>query len=862
MSLTRSFWCFISYRHADNAEPGRQWATWLHQQIETYEVPADLVGTINGRGDVIPERIFPVFRDEDELPADADLASPIFRALDASKFLVVLCSPRALESRYVAEEISYFKKIGRSDRVLAALLHGVPGSQDQECFPKPLRHPVDGAGNLLEDQRAEPIAADFRLADGTEGWTSPEAYRQALAVKGAIAGAEIERLVGDYRRSLEMAKLKIIAGVLGIPLGTLTQRDRAYQLERERRRARIFRRVAAAMAVLTVAALAGGIFAMVKKREAESERRAAMSARDAEAEQRKAAEEARGVAETRRAEADAAKVLAEQRRVLSETRLARSNILLAERLASEGNTAAAADALWDVPERERQWEWGHLLTRAYPEARKFQAVPKEAAAVPQGARLDPTGTRALFWASKPTNHEEFNPGAGILRAVALDVDGELVSREILTTGGLAAVDWSRDGQMLVVDGIVVRIISPDGKNLAEVTCDTAPSSAGFLDAAGKRFAVNLDEGWHLFERHGKSVRQIARLAETCEGERFAGASPDGSLWGTVTSDTGAMIYDRNGEVVAEFPQAWGAELAFADDGAVAITTIDESVTVRLPDGQVKALAPAGDVIRRNTNGITAKWVGRTLFVRTIRALRTWDMNSAEVEHSGTQWDFASDEVSVGMDAGREWAAVSLAKGQIVLFKTREMVAVERLAGHQGLVADLRFGAGDRLSSVGEDGTLRVWFPATGMDIDFEKPIHEVQSESWVSSPEADLGIDPLPGAPGRPYGTRATIAAPDGKRFMTTGDDGLVRIWNPAGPELVLSLTGPAAIGLQLAVSKDGRKFAGQFLTPGNDWNYQQVWSTEPWTREASGLSPGQDWKIAYEAERLKRYKAKWIGDP
>lgn len=862
MSLTRSFWCFISYRHADNAEPGRQWATWLHQQIETYEVPADLVGTTNGRGDVIPERIFPVFRDEDELPADADLASPIFRALDASKFLVVLCSPRAVESRYVAEEISYFKKIGRSDRVLAALLHGVPGSPDQECFPKPLRHPVDGAGILLEDRRAEPIAADFRLADGTEGWTSPEAYRQALAVKGAIAGAEIERLVGDYRRSLEMAKLKIIAGVLGIPLGTLTQRDRAYQLERERRRARIFRRVAAAMAVLTVAAVVGGIFAMVKKREAESERRAAMSARDAEAQQRKAAEEARGVAETRRAEADAAKVLAEQRRVLSETRLARSNILLAERLASEGNTAAAADALWDVPERERQWEWGHLLTRAYPEARKFQAVPKEAAAVPQGARLDPTATRALFWASKPTNHEEFNPGAGILRAVALEVDGELVSREILTTGGLAAVDWSRDGQLLVVDGIVVRIISPDGKNLAEVTCDTAPSSAGFLDAAGKRFAVNLDEGWHLFERHGKSVRQIARLAETCEGERFAGASPDGNLWGTVTSDTGAMIYDRNGEVVAEFPQAWGAELAFAEDGSVAITTIDESVTVRLPDGQLKALAPAGDVIRRNTNGITAKWVGRTLFVRTIRALRTWDMNSAEVEHSGTQWDFASDEVSVGMDAGREWAAVSLAKGQIVLFKTREMVAVERLAGHQGLVADLRFGAGDRLSSVGEDGTLRVWFPATGMDIDFEKPIHEVESESWVSSPEADLGIDPLPGAPGRPYGTRATITAPDGKRFMTTGDDGLVRIWNPAGPELVLSLTGPAAIGLQLAVSKDGRKLAGQFLTPGNDWNYQQVWSTEPWTREASGLSPGQDWKIAYEAERLKRYKAKWIGDP
>jgi MTH538 TIR-like domain (DUF1863) len=92
----RTYWCFISYRHADNKEPGRQWATWLHQAIETYEVPEDLVGTVNDRGDTFPARIFPVFRDEEELPVNADLASPIYRALDASKFLVVICSPRAV----------------------------------------------------------------------------------------------------------------------------------------------------------------------------------------------------------------------------------------------------------------------------------------------------------------------------------------------------------------------------------------------------------------------------------------------------------------------------------------------------------------------------------------------------------------------------------------------------------------------------------------------------------------------------------------------------------------------------------------------------------------------------------------------
>lgn len=40
---------FISYRHADNKVLGRQWATWLHHAIETYEVPTDLVGKRTAR---------------------------------------------------------------------------------------------------------------------------------------------------------------------------------------------------------------------------------------------------------------------------------------------------------------------------------------------------------------------------------------------------------------------------------------------------------------------------------------------------------------------------------------------------------------------------------------------------------------------------------------------------------------------------------------------------------------------------------------------------------------------------------------------------------------------------------------------
>ena len=54
--------------------------------------------------------------------------------------------------------------------------------------------------------------------------------------------AEIGLLTRDYEQRLELAKLKVVAGALGLPLGELTQRDRNYQLQKGRLRARAFSR--------------------------------------------------------------------------------------------------------------------------------------------------------------------------------------------------------------------------------------------------------------------------------------------------------------------------------------------------------------------------------------------------------------------------------------------------------------------------------------------------------------------------------------------------------------------------------------------------------------------------------------------
>ena len=80
----REYWCFISYRHLDNREEGRQWASWLHHELETYRIPSDLAGRPNRDGEIIPASIFPVFRDEEEL-SSGNLTEKIYRALTPEK---------------------------------------------------------------------------------------------------------------------------------------------------------------------------------------------------------------------------------------------------------------------------------------------------------------------------------------------------------------------------------------------------------------------------------------------------------------------------------------------------------------------------------------------------------------------------------------------------------------------------------------------------------------------------------------------------------------------------------------------------------------------------------------------------------
>ena len=94
---------FLSYSHRDKA-----WGQWLHSALESYRIDKDLVGRETFAGPV-PKTLRPIFRDREDFSAGHSLTEQTLAALEASQFLIVICSPAAAQSQYVNEEIRRFK---------------------------------------------------------------------------------------------------------------------------------------------------------------------------------------------------------------------------------------------------------------------------------------------------------------------------------------------------------------------------------------------------------------------------------------------------------------------------------------------------------------------------------------------------------------------------------------------------------------------------------------------------------------------------------------------------------------------------------------------------------------------------------
>lgn len=220
--ISNEYNAFISYRHQS---PDQEIAKRLHTLIENYHIPSFLKKTLG------INKMGRVFRDQEELPLSSDLGEDIRTALRNSEWLICICSPRYLESKWCLEELEYFISLGRRDRILAILVEGEP----TDSFPYSLRFETI-SGKEVE---REPLAADVR----------------ALTVN-------------DSLKKLNNEKLRILAPMLGVNYDDLKQRDRS-------RKSRITFTVAASVILLLATFLT---YVVIKNKQISNERNSALIA--------------------------------------------------------------------------------------------------------------------------------------------------------------------------------------------------------------------------------------------------------------------------------------------------------------------------------------------------------------------------------------------------------------------------------------------------------------------------------------------------------------------------------------------------------------------------------------------------------
>ena len=127
-----TYYAFISYQRKDE-----KWAKWLQRKLENYKLP---VANAKDAADKKSKYIRPVFRDKTDLTA-GPLPDALKEALQQSRYLIVICSPNAVESPWVNEEIETFTKAGRTEYVIPFIVDGEPYSKDgaKECFPDAIK---------------------------------------------------------------------------------------------------------------------------------------------------------------------------------------------------------------------------------------------------------------------------------------------------------------------------------------------------------------------------------------------------------------------------------------------------------------------------------------------------------------------------------------------------------------------------------------------------------------------------------------------------------------------------------------------------------------------------------------------------
>ncbi len=178
---------FISYNHRDV-----KWAKWLQKKLEWYRLPTEIHNEFSDS-----RYIRPVFRDRDTLTSGV-LNDELRAHLEASQFLVVLCSPNSARSEWVSDEVKAFIEMGRVDRIVPFIIDGSP----QDYSNADIRQPLMG--------ECFPLAL--------RQWNTDHPDRNLLGIA----------VTDDGQTDKQKSFIRLVAYLLGLDFDTLWQRHKRY----------------------------------------------------------------------------------------------------------------------------------------------------------------------------------------------------------------------------------------------------------------------------------------------------------------------------------------------------------------------------------------------------------------------------------------------------------------------------------------------------------------------------------------------------------------------------------------------------------------------------------------------------------
>ncbi len=794
------YWAFISYSHRD-----RRWGDWLHRALETYRVPARLTRQA-GRDGALPRRIMPVFRDREELPTASNLGEAINQALKDSRYLIVICSPAAAHSIWVNEEVRSFKRMGRSDRIMCLVVDGEPnatdsGAPEREAFCPALRYTVAGDGTLTQI-RTEPLAADVREI----GTTFLASLLQPL----------LTRLDLRYRGYwLREARLKLIAGILGVDFDQLWQRER---------RRSFWRRVQATAVVVVMAAAAYGVW--WKLAEAESLELASKALELIKDERNDEALKVLLNAVPRAPGTLLARPLLPEAQAALDLAMVRNRlkaILGGIRYETETIEMSADGALMATSSRDgtvRLWD-----TTAWKQTAFFYAFERLAGRDPAaGPKTDPeragrplafhparpilaAGTvdgRVMLFETSGRPHPAavllHSPGYAdakteterrrfLIRSVSFDPAGN----QLLSAGedGTARLwDWQRGREQFSLKHpapVKAARFEPFGRFIATV-CDDGqtrlwdPATGAMLaqmpggggefatlrfDANGKRLAIATNVRVLLWDVGDPRAPRLVRELQHEDAVRWIEFSPDNTLLATASDDGTARLWNAaTGDEQARVEHRRSVRRALFDRAGKRFATVSEDRQVQVWDLMGKPLP--GFALRGHTHFVLAGAFSRDGYhlvtASSDMTLRVWDM-TPRARGVVLQGHKAPVRQALFLRGDVRVITTGLDR-RVMLFdaQTGRRLDDDRFVDvHQDRINGLALSPeGDRFVTVSRDRTAKLWF--------FD-PMR----------PPRTLARNPNDAIP-QSHDDEVLSAAfsPDGKRIVTTSRDSTARLWDAA----------------------------------------------------------------------------------